>query len=681
MKLLEITLITVWIIGTVGVMASSLISPSPYPNQNDPIAPYIVLDKPSDNRPIKGILSLDAERVLVGTDEGVYLSNPANGSYELSLPHSLWEDEQPFIAGDYIYCSVNRYHRLAYRGLKQLFRAHKDSLNWNSLNWKRITPEFSPAPDLIAIDPDRGILYGANRRGYYQSTLYSRSVKNHSITKLGDKAHLVNISAIAVFKGSLFVVANHHLYVSHDQGQHFENITSSLANGCRGASYFLTNDQFLVLNVAQHFTYVFDGKDWREITAKTVKYGTKSHYQIKALNGDKLVMSQMGIGKHQMVDLLSGEWQPIRLPKLYQYGAFELQGKDLYVSAALRKGWASFAPDSQKSLSDFEQKNHNLLRVRLNHIPISHVIWGNDMPEVIAESPSLYTHGKVINNATVYRNDGKYIINAYTQEAISKPLHKPTAFMQGKVKGHWFITHKGRLHRSDDKGKHWSMVDINLHVPHNILIDDSLNVAYKHNGRVLSRFNLNTGEVDYNNYDDFKGTIETIHLDKTGRLFVQTSTGVYISYKRGFWGCPTPFRKNNQVPVKGFALLKDHMFVTYNNRLYYSRTDILDWEEYQLCSPSNDDLHLPINIIGSDDKLIVLQELQYGHIIVLDPASGDKQRFHFPRENGAIRTAHIAKNTLIVETTGVPFSPAKEHLKHSKSAQLLGYNIHLKTQY
>lgn len=676
MKILEITLITLWVIGTFGVMATGLLLPKTRTN-NEPLSPFVVMDKPLDNRPVMGLVSLDEKYLITATDENVYVSHPEIGSYNLNLPHSLWENEQPFIAGNYVYCAVNRFHRNANQGLKQLFRAHKDSLQEGPLNWKRITPEFSQAPDLIAIDVDRKILYGAQRFVNAGSSLTARQIDNYTITHIGNK-ELKNISAIAVFQGVLFVAANNQLFASYDLGESFKDITSSLPDKTIGLAQMLVNEHYLVLNIAKHYTYIYDGKVWKEITAKTVKHGHLSFYEIKSLKDHKLVISQLGVGKIQVVHLKNGEWQPIRLPKFYRYNAFSLQGQHLYVSATLPKDPAILSLMGKKIPDPRIERNQFLFRVPLKSIPVMHALWGNRRPEVIAESKHLLGHGTVIDSANIYRNNGKRIINVIKGDTMSGFLKRPFALKKGKIKGDWFVYHKGVLHRSNDKGKQWNAIDNGIILPHHAIIDDSLNIAYSHNGYVLSRFNLITGEVDYNEADEFKGKMENIHLDKTGRLFVQTNKGVYISHDRGFWGCPFPKRKNKNTPIKGFAFVGNNMAITFKNKIYISRTDVIEWEEIPLCQPDNDNLHLQVRIIGFDQTHLILQEQHYGHIIVLNPETRSLQRFILPKENGIIQQANIAGNRLIIETTGIPFYPLKGSLPQNEPARLLSYQLNLK---
>ncbi len=671
MKLLEFTIITLWVIGSFGVLASSILIDR-MKDPIEPLSPFVQIEKPLPTRPVTGLLSINDTQLLVATDEGIFIREES-GKTTLTLPHSLWQDEKPFIKDDVIYISINKYHRRANKGLKQIYKAHKDSLNW-----KRITPQFKQAPDLFAIDHEKSTFYGAYKHEAYHSSLYKRSLDNFQITPLGDES-FKQIEAVAYFKGALYVATNRRLMVSNDDGASFTDITSKLSGGCRGIVSVLSNEHYLILNVAYHLTYIFDGKEWVEITERFEKKGTISYYIIKSLQGDRLVLSQMGVAKNRIFHLKTKEWQDIALPKLYHYQAYELHGDDLYISGALPKDPAIDWMLGKNQPDPSVERNRIFLRTRVSEIPYQHLLWGTDTETVITENKHLPSKGFVIDSNRVYLNQDNYILQAGSGQNLSGKLEDAYGFTRGKVKGHWFITTNGRLHRSEDKGKTWKLVDINLHIPPNCQIDDSLSVAYTHNGQVLSRYNLNTGDVDYNNYDDFKGIIKHIHLDKTGRLYVQTTKGVYISIPKGFWGCPTPFREDKEIPLEDFALLEDRMLVSYNNRLYQSRTDILDWEALPLCDPSDDDTHLPVRIIGGGGKLVILQELQYGHLILFNPETREIQRFSFGNDHGVVASAHILGNRLLIETSGIPFHPVSKTLRFEAHARLISYTIHLKT--
>ncbi|PKV50822.1 hypothetical protein ATE84_2889 [Aquimarina sp. MAR_2010_214] len=638
-------------------------------------SPYITMDRP-DNRPVIGVLPLNQSNdLIVGTDEAIYLYSDHH--YIKTLPYMLWEPM--FQAGDYIYASVNHYNRKAMRANRVLYRTR------NGKDWQRITKGHK-TPDLFAVDIKNDMLYGASRDAGYHSTLSVLNMRTGQIALLGDK-RLRRIEAIGWFQGGLYVQCDRDkLYVSHDGGNTFTDITKDLGGGTEGYGTILVNEHYLVLSIAGHYLYVFDGKKWKEMAAHKMKHGAISFYRIQALKHHQLVVTQLS--RNLILDLRTGKERDIHLPKVYKYSAFTLVGDHLMVSAQLPKDNMLTIALGSKAAHTQQAKAAQLLNISLEPENICQRLLGTHHYTML---PSYRGRGSgiIIDSSRIYINGANKILDVETKEQINQAsFHRVRALKRGAVHGDWFMgiaepasskTKGGHpffhLHRSKDKGKTWDLVTQKRQVPYHVVIDDSLQLAYYLSALTIERIDLRPSYESTRHFEMVKGTPKSLIIDKTSRLWMQSSEGIFVSKATGgWWQCPLPFRDNPSVTIRDFALLDQHMAVTYKNQLYVSPNHKVDWKATSIIDPCTH-TSLPVRIVGSSDTHIILEDRIYGHLWVININTQSLQKCHFPKTFGAVRKAHYANGKLLVETTGTPIQSTAGRFKNNISPALLQYQL------
>lgn len=648
-------------------------APFPACQQETTLSDYVVMDRP-DDRPVMGTMSVnDTSDMVIGTDEGVYLY--ANHHYVKTLPHMLWEPL--FRGGNYIYAVVNPFNRKAAKGRRLLYRTT------NGKDWQLIGDKRFSTAKLFAIDVKNDRLYYASPNYSLRAALSVRDIRTGTVSQIGDK-RLRDIEAIGYFKGSLYVKCHRDkLYVSHDQGKSFTDITKHLGGGTSGGAFMLANEHYLVVSIGNYYVYVFDGKAWKEIGAASTKRGIFSISRIHTLKDHQLVMTQFS--HHMVVDLRNGQEQEILLPKVYDYSAFSVVNDDVVMSAQLPKdGIARVVSGNGHEQQD---KVSQLLKVRLTaHSSVCQVMASHTSSKAY---PFAKGHGLLIDSGKVYMNDATRILDVETSQQMNlSPFYRLRYLKPGQVKGDWFVDVaqsssrkiRGHIifsqtHRSQDKGKTWQLVTDKRQMPTNAIIDDSLNLAYYFTAKTIERIDLKAGNETMRHFELTKGTPESLVIDKTSRVWMQSSQGIFVSKSTGgWWQCPLPFRLNPKIAIRGFALLQSHIAVTYRDAVYLSRNDTIAWKSIPIIDPCTKEA-LPVRIVGNSKEHVVLVDRIYGHLWVLNISNDEVKYIPFSKRYGTVRKAHYTNGKLMVETTGTPIQSTPGRFKHRTSPQLVQFHL------
>ncbi len=660
------------IIIMLGELMAASTAPSPALVKETPKSSnYVVMDRP-DDRPVIGIVPIrQSGDLVVGTDEAVYLYTDHH--YIKTLPHMLWE--QMFKAGEFVYAVVNPYHRKAMHANRVLYRTK------NGKDWERISGKAGTRSTLFAVDANNDVIYGANKTGDYHSSLYKHDMRTGAITPLGDD-RLRRIKAIGWFKGSLYVVCNRKkLYVSHDQGKTFTDITSKLDGNVHGRVRIITNDNYLLISAQAHYLHQFDGKQWKEIAVSAVKHDNLSMYMIRYLEGHRLVFS-IGLRRYFIMDLRTSKRQEIYLLKVYRYPTFTLLGNDLIVTAHLPKDGIISNISGTKQAHEQQEKAAQLLKVRLSPEPLCKQLLGTQ--KLIRNHPAV--RGIVIDSGQVIVNTGKELLDIHTYKPVNNNRFDiANRFKKGAVKGNWFIRmipetsgdakEHHYLRTSTDRGRSWQITGNTFQEGFNSVIDDSLRVVYTLGFNNIWRSSIKLNDAYSAEQEVFEGTLESLVVDKTSRVWLQGSEGLFVSKSSGgWWNCPTPFRNNDKIAVRGFALLNKHMAVTYRDQLYVSQNSTVDWKPYPIIDPCSKQ-EVTVRIMGNNKSHIILKDRTYGHLWILNVATGSVQHCRIPKTNGVAYKAHLSENTLLVETTGTPLQSANGTWKGAVAPRLLMFHL------
>ncbi|TSE04388.1 hypothetical protein [Aquimarina algiphila] len=667
-----------WIALILGISAIALLvsvaaSAAPSPalvKKTSELLNYVVQDRP-DDRPLVGVQTIgNSGDLVVGTDEAVYFYSDHH--YIKTLHHMVWE---MFKAGDYIYAVINPYHRKSMYANRVVYRT-KDGRNW-----QRISGKGGTRATLFAVDTKHDVLYGATQTGNYHSTLYKKELQTGVATALGDK-RLHRIDGIGWFQGALYVVCDSgKLYMSQDQGKSFVNITHKLDGNLKGRIRILANEHYLLISVAAHYLHQFDGKKWREIAVSATKHDNLSMVMIRSLDGHRLIFAK-GLRHHFIMDLRTRKKQQVFLPEVYHYRNFVPLGEDLYVTAHLPEDSVLSDVSGTKQAHEQQEKASQLLKVRLTPEPICNQLFGAQTL-VRAHLP---VRGIVIDSGQVIVNTGKELLDINTYQPVNNNrFHIANRFKKGAVKGIWYIRmipetsgspkDHHYLRWSSDRGKRWTRIANTSQEGVHAVIDDSLCVAYSLGFNNIWRTSIKPQE-DYNSAQEvFEGSLESLVVDKTSRVWVQGSEGVFVSKSAGgWWKCPQPFRNNDKIAIRGFALLDKHMAVTYRDQLYLSENNTVNWKPFPIIDPCRKQ-QVAVRIIGNNKSHIILKDRLCGQLWIVDVLTGAVQHCRIPKTNGVAYKAHLSGNTLLVETTGTPIQSAHTQWKGATASRLFVFNL------
>jgi len=656
-------------------------SPFPVMIQEKTVSHYLLMDTPT-NRKITHSLVIDDQLLLIGTGEGLFLRDT----------QKRWKKVLPYAIHEYLFASDGVYFAQIDKSARssaqsQLFWYRSD----DGVTW---TEFLKPTlHQIIAYDSKRKRTYKATQYLRYQQSLTSQDSLGQ-VTFYEDTPLLQNITTLKAHSssGQLLVGTVAGLRVIDSLGV-VTDINDRLGLNPQSDHRFrlFANDHIIVAEVNGNRIFISadNGTYWREITQLKPLRANRGEFRfnrIHTLDRHRLVVSQNK--RYFVIDLLSDEFTECILPRYYDYQGVALMGNELIASGHPPKGNNAVVRMGDRT----DQKIHTpLFRMRLDeddycdktHSP-SH------KPIKLVPNFSYYT-GFVVDNDSVYAHNKRDILLLPSdRNVLSKPIVGKN-FASG-TKGTLYIgsariakaSGEGYEHyplvRSINKGKDWKEVATNITIPKGAIYDDSLDVAYSHTSNAILRYDLQNGGLDQSlSYDvEFKGSIQKLHVDNVSRLWIQTSKQLYVSVEEGVSTIPLPFKDDPEIDLKGFAKLKDRIVVNYKDQLYLSKTDTIHWKPYRF-NPCDNPKTLPIRIVGHSETLIAVQELRYGHIWIINPLTADaSQRLYFPRKNGQIKRVAFMSNAVLVETTGIPFTPLKKGHRFTKPAPLLMYNLSLK---
>lgn len=655
-------------------------SAAPSPQTNDPIiSPYMLVEDLPSTRPVTHLLSF-ADKLIMGGDDGLYIQK-ANKEWQRALPYpfsvmSLTE------SGGYAWAIINK--------SKSKFRADVWAIrSADGLIWEEcFRPSFKP---LLAFDGKRDISYRGTEDIYYKSALFSKQ-GDGQLQLLGDEK-LARLNALAVqnSSGNLFVATDKELFISKDQGETFTPLNAILGVTAYKGSHvykFLVNDNYIVVEVDSNRIFVSadSGNSWKELSNEKPLKAPKGKWslrQICSLNGSRLVVRMNS--EYFVMDLVNDTFNQVHLPRYYKYGAFTIEGDNLY---------AATKPLFEQIMSNMAGRDRKrkapLLRLSLKPVPVCRLLAGNQKPVSLG-----WNRTPLVDGDSLYINKDQFMWNMSSGEKLSDRRITGMNLARGN-KGHWYMKDARIQNLSDekftgytlvhskDKGRSWQNTATIMAQSSNAIYDDSLQVSYSYYKWTLLRCDWKHNHTTQHRFTDEEGEIVQLHVDGHSRLWVTTMQGLFVSTLNGFERITLPF-KIKQRPITGFALLEHHIVINYDDNIYISPIDKgkRKWEQYTLCDElCNDDAEMVFRLVGNSEQLLVLQEQTYGHIWLLNPETDEKQRVYFPRKSGIIRKAQIRSNKqLLVNTTGVPIIPNGDRntSRLMKNGLLLSYIIHLKT--
>ncbi len=664
-----------WVILLLGGSITNLLAET----QKDPISLYLKVEDLPTKKPITHLLSFNG-LLMVGNEDGLFVqNNDKSWKAAIRFPHRVVQLQQ----------SDNRVWVLIEKSKRDIFSdqwwfSSKDGHIWEQIG----KPTSRPA---LAHDSKHHIIYRANKDIKYQSALFAFTAGRSRL--LGD-SRLARINALAVqpSSGYLLVGTHRELYLSKNQGRSFMPLNQKLGIETIRAGHIyhlFANEHYIAVQVDSHRIFLSSdsGDNWKELTQSaplTTPKGAWHLHQIMALEDSQMVVRKNN--QYIVMNLADVTFRHIHLPRYYRYKAFNIHGDDLYITTA---------PLADGILSNLGQKNTlpkvaPLLKLSLKPEPLCRLLSGNQKPEKRIIVPK--------NSKLIVDNDSLYILgNNHIWDGISqkKPMGVKLRGWNFSIgsKGHWYLNNgampnsKGKftayhLLRSKDKGKSWQNTGLNVGKLGKFAHDDSLEVIYSHYLHRVSRTGWRNNHTTQHRFMDEEGVITQLQVDADSRLWVTTTNGLSVSEYGGFNCIILPFKTHPDLPITGFGLMKHHMVINYDGRIYIARKDIKEWKAYPIADPCKENKMLDVRLVGNSDKLLVLQEQQYGHIWVYDPKTGDKERFYFPRDNGVVRKAHILDNQqLLVETTGVPIIPNGDgsDRKGKRYSAIFSYTIHLKS--
>lgn len=647
-------------------------------DMNDPVSLYLKVEDLPTERPITHILSAKG-KLVIGSEDGLFVQGKDKSwKRALPFPHIVMELKQ---SGDMIVVLIEKSRRDMFSD--RWWFGSQDGKTWKTFGKVTSRP-------LLAYDNKHHITYKANKGIYYKSSLHA--FESGQSRLLGDK-RLARIHALTVHPstGYLLVGTYKELYLSKDQGRSFTPLNQKLgiASIKAGHIYHLfANAHYMIIQLDSYriFMSADSGESWKELTKNIplkIPKGSWHLHQIVAFDGSRMIVRKNS--DYIIMDLANDTFSRIHLPRYYYYDAFAFHGNDLY---------AATKPVSNKIIEMMEKETSRkvkapLLKFSLMPEPLCRLLSGNQkLVKLVAHVNSL----PIVDNDSLYMLDKQFIWNKTAQKKLLNTQFQGWDFARGS-KGHWYLKN-GKVQnpsgtfdhhiliRSKDKGRTWQDTGTRTAQPTKAVYDDSLNVFYTNYRHTVIRTDWKNNQSTQHRFTDEEGIITRLLVDEDSRLWVTTKRGLFVSVPEGFRRIPLPFMRNKHLPITGFGLMPHHMIINYNGRIYISRVDKETWKSYRITDPCTDKKELDVRLVGSSDKLLVLQEQQYGHIWVFDPKTGEKERFYFPRENGIIRKVHIRANQqLLIETTGVPIMPNGDEIanKRKRPAPLLSYTIHLKS--
>lgn len=656
-------------------------SPSPVMIQEKTVSHYLLMDPPTD-REITHSIIIDDQLLLIGTSEGLFLRDTQK-RWKKVLPYAI--HEYLFESDGVYFAQIDKSARSSAQS--QLFWYRSD----DGVTWT----EFLKCTlhQIIAYDSKRAVVFKATKFLHYQQKNLTSQDSLGALTEydtplLRDMLAMQSQSS----SGHLLVATNHGMRLIDTLGTVTDiNPRLGLKNQSNYRFRLFVNEKIMAVEANGHRIFISadGGTHWDEITQKAPLLTPRRKFQynqIHTLDEHRLVISQ-NKKRYFVIDLLSGEFTECILPRYYDYQAVALMGDELIAPSKPPKDHNAVV-----RMGDRTDRNipTPLIRMRLDQDDYCDKTHNPHKPITLISNMRNYT-GFVVSNDSVYlhNNDGVHLLPSHTK--VTDRIITGKSFASGKKKT-WYIgsasiekaSAEGYDHfsliRSINKGKDWEEVTTQITIPKGAIYDDSLQVAYSHTSTAVLRYDLQNGDFDQSlSYDvEFKGSIQKLHVDDVSRLWIQTNKQLYVSIEEGVSTIPLPFKDDPNLDLKSFAKLKDHIVVNYKDQLYLSKTDTLDWKPYRF-NPCDSAKTLPIRIVGHSETLIAVQELRYGHIWIINPLTDTYQRLFFSPENGQIkRRVAFTSNAVLVETTGIPFTPLKDGHRFTKPAPLLMYNLSLK---
>lgn len=618
------------------------------------------------------------DKLLIGTDEGVWVKD-GDSAWKKTLPFYVWDDF--FIVGEtFVYVTINRFSRKnkLHKALLQLYRSK------NGIEWELV---LKKAPELIAVDAHTDSLYlGAKHSSY--STALSKGKPFGSFKPLEDNRKLYDLLDMAYHKGRLFVVGKQGVVVSEDGGKTFRNI-NVLFNSAIGREpkvRFLSNDHDIAVEINGHRVFVSHdaGESFTEVTKDIAELRVKrGHFAVNRVfyldRDSRLVLSHRS--RYYLLDLKDESIREIVLPTFYRYRSFAILGDHLYVSALHPKPRDITTPGSEGRDLSKEAAFSPLLNVSLSSRSLCDKIYAL---ERIEASPFPEALSEIIADGdTLYGNSGRAIRHVGTDSVVANGLSQAHGFTQGN-RGHWYIQHvvtdsrgkaTNRLSRSMDTGRTWKPMLTGHTIPPHSVYDDSLGVAYYAYKHSVIRRSLRSGEMDQQSLGGFDNRILKLQVDSTSRLWVFSKKGLFISQLRGFWESPLP-PFEHALPLSGFALHRGKMIIGNDKELFISRTDTLSWKKLPFvtgCSRS-----MSVRLLKSSKEWLLLQDMDHGDLYLWNVERNQTKRLAYSvAEYGIIEHIQFTSSHLLLRTSGIPFY-AQPHTRKEKPAQGLVYFIHIK---